>query len=114
MPPHLLRAMVFTCDSISPPSRSPVIPLTLSRTGRRCLAATSAAVTGDLLLLLPALAFLEGSFQQAPEPEDLQMAMLEDGLSAPIRRVLDAMSLETGPAQSAASAAPVRCTISIS
>ena len=71
-------------------------------------------MTGDLLLLLPALAFLEGSFQLAPEPEDLQMAMLEDGLSAPIRRVLDAMSPVTGPAQSAASAAPVRCTISIS
>ena len=33
-------------------------------------------------------------FQSAPEPEDLHIAMLEDGLAAPVRRVLDAMAPE--------------------
>ena len=47
-------------------------------------------------MLLPALSFLEGGFQSAPEVEDLHVAMLEDGLSAPIRRVLDAMDTALG------------------
>ncbi|GAX74990.1 hypothetical protein CEUSTIGMA_g2436.t1 [Chlamydomonas eustigma] len=59
--------------------------------GRWGLVASADVTTGDLLMLLPALSFLEGSFQEAPEPEDLQMAMLENGLHAPLRKVLDAM-----------------------
>jgi hypothetical protein len=59
--------------------------------GQRGLVASVDVTTGDLLMLLPALSFLEGTFQEAPEPEDLQMSMLENGLTAPMRRVLDAM-----------------------
>jgi hypothetical protein len=47
----------------------------MPRSGTRlALHTTSPVTTGDLVLLLPALAFLEGSFQQAPEPEDLQVS----------------------------------------
>jgi len=62
------------------------------------LVASGPVDPGTLLLLLPALAFLEGEFGSAPEPEDLHVAMLEDGLSAPVRRVLAAMQdgSETG------------------
>lgn len=47
-------------------------------------------------MLLPALAFLEGELFTAPEPEDLHVALLEEGLTAPQRRVLDLLNDGSG------------------
>jgi hypothetical protein len=57
----------------------------------RGLVASEGVMPGELLVLSPALACLEGDWQSEPEPEDLQTAMLEAGLSCAQRRVLDMM-----------------------
>lgn len=59
---------------------------------------------GELLLVVPSLGLVEGAFQEAPEVEDLHVAMLEGGLTPAQRRVLDLVDgLTALPAAAAAS-----------
>ncbi|KAG2497143.1 hypothetical protein HYH03_004734 [Edaphochlamys debaryana] len=62
------------------------------------LCATQDMLPGDLLLVTPALGFVEGGFQTVPELEDLHAAMLEDGPSPAQRRVLDMLEVLRPPA----------------
>ncbi|KAG2443569.1 hypothetical protein HXX76_001920 [Chlamydomonas incerta] len=74
------------------------------------LAAGGATLPGDLLLVTPALAFVEGGFNELPELEDLHAAMMEDGPPPAQRRVMDVLEgLRPDPAAApppAAAAAP--------
>ncbi|KAG2452321.1 hypothetical protein HYH02_003345 [Chlamydomonas schloesseri] len=72
------------------------------------LAAGGATLPGDLLLVAPAVAFVEGGFNEVPELEDLHAAMMEDGPSPAQRRVMDVLEgLRPDPAAAAAAAAVV-------
>eukprot|EP00198_Chlamydomonas_reinhardtii_P004244 XP_001693580.1 predicted protein [Chlamydomonas reinhardtii] len=63
--------------------------LALTREPLAQLAAGGATLPGDLLLVTPALAFVEGGFNELPELEDLHAAMMEDGPTPAQRRVMD-------------------------
>ena len=67
------------------------------------LAAGGATLPGDLLLVTPALAFVEGGFNELPELEDLHAAMMEDGPTPAQRRVMDVLEgLRPDPTAAAA------------
>ncbi|KAL6759033.1 hypothetical protein V8C86DRAFT_2583575 [Haematococcus lacustris] len=67
------------------------------------LVTTEAVTPGDLLFMAPAVAFLPGEWQQAPEPEELHMSLMESGLTAAQRRVLDQLHDGTSPSSPSAS-----------
>ncbi|MEW5304558.1 MAG: hypothetical protein WDW36_007161 [Sanguina aurantia] len=59
--------------------------------GQPRLVATEEVASGELLALSPAVVFLEGAWGEAPDSEDLQASLIEDGLSPAQGMVLHLM-----------------------